>query len=741
MVQPTRLCCRAQKMFIAFFLGALLPLVVSWLAYASVAQENYALEFTSTHSILLPTNTLNGTTPLTLEVYATIESIGIVSSYGGDENQNGQAMAYYRQVGDSTWLEAHRLTVDYTARQWRGSLVYLTPDTQYEIKVEYEDVDGVSGAAPSTFVRTRPDYPSVGDGGVIWTVPTQGSLQSILNNAKPGDTIQLLSGVYRDKIALSASHSGKPSKYITIEPAPGATVIFDGSDPSVNNKGADNWIFYENSAKGSIYYTDISSWADLACADNTMLPNYVGESNGQHGVRYLLFDSGNQDWTTDFLAAPAGKAYYVCDSSGPGPIGRLYVVTYSGNDPDNNTMYIGRKDQAFYLLGTDYIRIQGLQFRYYSLSAINLTDDGISGADHNIISDNTFYGIGEWPIRLAGTPDADFVSDNLIQNNVFLQYGYRDSHWQWEVYYLQARGDVTGISLSNAGRGNVVRYNQFYNGHDAINVNNGTDDVDVYNNSISQCMDNGIEVDGNPGQNIRIWNNTISDCFASFSLQNWSGNSQGPVYIFRNVVTGGDDPLGRKDDIGGNKGYDSTQAFKVGSHSSHRGQVFIYHNTISVTRSILGQGHNLNTAGGDYFADAVSRNNIWHVTGYAIDFSTLTSVVNHDFDCDNLHDLSPFAQILIVWRPDGGPDGTGRYKDLQSFQVHTGQELNGISDNRTIFDADMKLLAGSKDIDAGCVITGFNDRGPQTFVGTAPDIGAFEFQEEAKTVYLPIIVK
>lgn len=688
------------------------------------------------HAVFLPVVyreiSENGTQPLALIAHSTIESMGVVSPYLRDKNLNNVATAYYRPVGSTTWAQVHPMSADRSSQQWRVSLFYLSPNTEYQIEVRYQDPDGVSKTVVSTQVKTRPDYPNVGSTGTIRTVPTDGTLQNVLDSARPGDTIQLLSGVYPGNVSLSASQSGRPGQYITIEPASGATVIFDGSDTDVNGSG-DNWIFYGNSDNGAIYYTDLP-WGSTVCGDSTLLPNYVGELVGQKGVRYLLFDSGTQSWDSDFLPAPVGKAYYVCNSAGPGPIGRLYVVTYSGDDPDNHQMHLGRYQRAFLLNGASYIRIRGFEFRYYSLSGVQLKEQGTSSADHNIIEDNVFHGIGEAPVRLTGKPGADFVANNLVQNNVFYEHGYRDSRWQWEVEYHHGGAATTGVFLYQVGPGNVVRGNHFTSGHDAISVKEGTRDADIYDNTISECMDNGIEVDevgevdDDPIQNVRVWGNTIKYCYSSISLQNWEGTNEGPVYIFRNAIIGGDDPLGRTDDLGGTKGYNTSDAFKLGSDAPYIGQAFIYHNTVSIHRSTLGSGYGLNDSGGDYFAGAVSRNNIFNVTADPINLAKATTIISHDFDCDNLHDLDPSSNTMIRWGSTGGPSNDGRYKTLAQFQAHTGQELNGISNTGTLFDADLHLLPGSPDIDAGCVITGINDRGPYAYTGAAPDLGAFEYK-------------
>lgn len=662
------------------------------------------------------------TQPLALKLHATIESAGVVSPFLGDDNNNNHAVVYYRKSGTTSWQEGHAMDRDKDARVWRVSLVYLSPNTEYEVEVRYQDADGVSPDIVSGSVHTRPDYPAIGANGTITTVSPQDNLQAVLDQANAGDTIQLLGGVYHvGNIDLNSSHSGRSGRYITIEPAPSAHVIFDGSDTSVNS-GQDDWTFYQSSAQGDIYYTDLS-WGDTSCSPG-LQPGYVGELIGNQGTRYLLYDSGSNSWENDFVIAPAGKAYYVCNGSGPGPNKRLYVVTYSGTDPDDHEMHVARYGNAFGLQGAAYLRVRGIEFRYYSDTAIHLYSTSSSGADNNIIENNIFHGIGRRHITLTGRDGEDFVSDNLVQNNYIYEVGYRNSAWERYVEYQVARGGVNGIYLFNTGPGNVVRGNQIVSGHDGIAIKRGSGDVDLYNNTITECMDDALEVDNNPGHNIRIFNNWFTYCYTSISLQDWDADNPGPLYIFRNVMIGDNDPQGRRDHKGSDAGYDTYTIFKVGGDARTDGRTYLYHNTILMRTSPKGNG--IAGAGGNYFSGAVSRNNIWNVTGLVYSLKESTQVVDHDFDCDNLHDLYSNNAPFIKWTMSGGPNGDGVYRSFSEFRSFINQQAHGISDARTRFNGALELEEGSPDINAGCIIKGFNDRGPNIYAGTAPDMGAFE---------------
>lgn len=681
----------------------------------------------TSHTVFLPvvfsSPSQNQTALAGLQVYPTIEAMGIVSSFLNDINNNNKATIYYRPAGSTIWQQGPALSRDTLARQWRGSLVHLSPDRLYELEVRYEDGDGVTQPVVMANARTRPDKPVIGSNGVIRTVPTDGNLQTLVDKAQPGDTIRLLSGVYFESVTINAENSGTADHYITIEPTPGATVVFDGSEASSNGPG-DDWTFYQNSNKGNIYYIDLP-WGSLNTCGIDIIPGYVGELVNGKRVRYPIYDS-EDDWTNDFLAAPLGKAFYVCNNSGPGPLQRLYVVTMAGDDPDNHEMHLARQDRAIHLRGADYIRIRGLQFRHYSTSAIHLGFDTQSGADFNIIENNSFHGIGRRHIRVSSKEGQEWTTNNLIQNNQLSEDGFRDNGWEWASAYLKGRTGVNGILLEFTGPGNIIRGNSLKGGHDGISVNRGSDNVDVYNNIITECMDDGVQVDNNPGGNIRVWHNTFNYCYTGLSMQSWNNPDAGPVYIFRNVIKGGNDPQGRTDHLGGNQGYATDTAFKVGSDVTPTGTLYIYHNTISILQS-TNDGSGMRDSGGNYFANAVTRNNIWNVSGRVFYFNSAQAVQNHSFDCDNLHDLNPIDSKFVRWTSSGGPNGNGNYTTLATFQSQINQELKGISNISTIFNDNLELQIGSPDIDAGCIIIGFNDQGPYTYTGPAPDLGAFEF--------------
>jgi hypothetical protein len=643
-----------------------------------------------------------------LEMHATLESIGVVISSGDNDNQANNASIRYRQAGESVWLDGPEMIEDKSSDEWRVSLVHLTPNTQYEIQVVYSDQSGVPTRTVEGKISTRPNYPDIGPTRQVMHVPNDGDLQSVIAQAGPGDTIRIQPGIYYTNVLLTPNNSGELGRYLTIEAEPGSKVIIDGSDPGINDPNVDNWYSYTD----NIYFTDLD-WDEVGCSGST-LPGYVGEKRDGDGVRYLLY-FGPDDWNK-FLDSPPGSAYYDC-------AGRLFIKTYDEDDPDNHEIHVSRLRYGIELAGADYVRLRNLEIRYFGEYGIYLSDPG---ADNNVIEGNVVHGIGKYHMRIGDSVRLG-SADNLIQDNQFYELGYRDSGWTWNQQYDNAH--LVSIRLLDAGPGNVIRHNSFLNGTDAISIINHSHHTDIQENVISDCMDDGIEVDNEPGQNIRVWGNSINDCYSGISNQDWfSGtyDNSGPVYIFRNEIQGGNDPLDREDYNGDT--YSTAYAFKVGSDFDLAHHIFYYHNTIIIPDSDQ-NGNGIQDAGGRFFSGSTTRNNLFITSRYVFNLRGLSSIQNHDFDCDSLYsDRNVENEPFIQWSRNGGPDGDGSYQRLLDFQNWTGQEQNGIAGNGIVHRYDYRFKVGSHEIDNGCVITGFNDRGPWKYLGPSPDIGSFEWK-------------
>ena len=269
-------------------------------------------------------------------------------------------------------------------------------------------------------------------------------------------------------------------------------------------------------------------------------------------------------------------------------------------------------------------------------------------------------------------------------------------------------GEHRGIEVS--GVGHVIAYNRVSGYRDGIDVrpkmpNRG---IDIYANDVSECTDDGIELDYSQS-NCRVYRNRITNCHMGISFQPSFG---GPNYAIRNVM------------------YNvAFETYKL--HVSSPGKItsggVILHNTV------VRKGAPLRVWAGDTPAHYFTmRNNLYvfRDADRVIDMQLNVEKVDWDYDV--------FA---------GGPTGLFAkfyrtpYQTRAAFTQGTGQEAHAtVTRNTKSFFAsglrppadadkqypvalnDPRLAPGSGAIDRGVRLPNINDG----FKGKAPDAGALE---------------
>jgi hypothetical protein len=247
--------------------------------------------------------------------------------------------------------------------------------------------------------------------------------------------------------------------------------------------------------------------------------------------------------------------------------------------------------------------------------------------------------------------------------------------------------------------------------------------LDVYDNIIYDCKDDGIECDGHM-VNGRIFRNRIGKCENAFSAAPFY---PGPLFVFRNYAHG----------------------FHQGCFKQNTGvegitrNVLIYHNTFMEktrgTTAHCGDEHCLYRGEPALQQDFVYKNNIFYARG---------RVYNGDmYTPDNYHKNDVFDYNLMFsprqtdktyaykWVCSYGDAlNNTRYATFSAFRAAVKQEKNGKWGDPKLVTTplkgypkdskllDLKLQAGSPAIDAGVPIPGINDG----YSGKAPDIGAWE---------------
>ena len=331
---------------------------------------------------------------------------------------------------------------------------------------------------------------------------------------------------------------------------------------------------------------------------------------------------------------------------------------------------------------------------------------------HDVIFENLTFQNARWGIAVNG--GANLVLRRCVIRDV--DYGFvatRNADAQQHI--LIADNVISGRStwprnkgiedrrgVQIAGTGNVVCYNRVSRFGDAIDTFSTYPcaAIDFYGNEISECTDDGIEMDYSQ-HNTRCFDNRLTNVFQGISVQPVHG---GPVYVFRNAIY----------NIG-------METFKMHNHPS--GAVF-YHNTS------VKAGMPLLLATSDSVSNCVYRNNLFLGTTANYAYESTARMQACDFDFDG---FGGRWKLFLKWNGiryttlEDAAERAPVYRHALHVNTDTAFQ-SGIKPPDTVkrqFGTetnDLRLSANCEAVDAGVLLPNVND-GHQ---GSAPDLGAYE---------------
>ena len=186
----------------------------------------------------------SGATPGAMRTYSTISSIGIEWDIAGDTDHDATAAVEFRVSGTTAWRPALPLVrVDYNgSNMLAGSILFLSPNAAYEIRLTLADPDG--GASTQTVtVTTRPVPVMPLSGRTFHVVPGPGGGNGSSANpfkgipaaevvAQPGDIFLVHAGSYGGRITFT--RPGTATAYIVWKSAGDGEAMFAGIDVSAS---------------------------------------------------------------------------------------------------------------------------------------------------------------------------------------------------------------------------------------------------------------------------------------------------------------------------------------------------------------------------------------------------------------------------------------------------------------------------------------------------------------------------
>ncbi len=185
---------------------------------------------------------------LRLELTPTIHCLGM--RIKGVPDEIAGAKVQFRKQGEAAWREALPLAVclgnkfadtgegEETQAAWsdaapiirrlHGSIFWLEPETAYEVQATLADGAGAAKGTLSGKATTLPDKVAYGKGRTL-RVGADAQFRTIadgLKAAKPGDTVLVAPGVYKESV--SQFPSGEPGSPIALRAEKGAVLDGDG---------------------------------------------------------------------------------------------------------------------------------------------------------------------------------------------------------------------------------------------------------------------------------------------------------------------------------------------------------------------------------------------------------------------------------------------------------------------------------------------------------------------------------
>lgn len=291
--------------------------------------------------------------------------------------------------------------------------------------------------------------------------------------------------------------------------------------------------------------------------------------------------------------------------------------------------------------------------------------------------------------------DKDSVRDWFIADNLF----------EGPSVWPRSKGieNVRGIQIT--GEGHVICYNRIRGWGDGMDTypSPRCADIDFHNNEVSECTDDGTELDYSE-RNVRSFFNRFTNCFQGISVQPVFG---GPVLAFRNSL------------------YNiAREPFKM--HNTPSGAIF-FHNTC------VKRGMPIFVSTPEQVRHGLMRNNLFIGTAADYAFEMMPPTEACDFDYDGFGG-GPWKMFLKWNEVRYATLAQAREKapvyhhavEVDPMAAFASGALAPADENQMQPAQDLRLKAGSAAIDAGEVLPGINDG----FAGKAPDLGAYEMGTE-----------
>jgi len=363
------------------------------------------------------------------------------------------------------------------------------------------------------------------------------TVQAGINMAKPGDTVLVKAGMYRER--LTFPRDGEAGKPITLageaDWKPEPRVILNGRPVNV--------LVHTVIDGGTI----VTGWERVAGAGNVHRLAYTGPQpyNLTWNNKYILRIRDEfmaPDGMTILREGPAGwdtfegalyRSWDGVEAMWGTQNGYLYLgFGDSAIDPAKQeittTPGSGEGGAAITIDGRKFIIVRGLTVRngYNPVLVRNKSSDCV-------IENNTLIG-GHECVMITGGSSRIVVRKNEMTLGYVHELAPDDPrhYFIWAAFKETSDWDRVGVEVEDVGSDNEVAENHIYENFDGVENQRAGVRLTVRNNLIEKMADDGLEPDGEETE-ARWHDNTVRECGQAFRHKGIIG--PGPMYIYRNV--------------------------------------------------------------------------------------------------------------------------------------------------------------------------------------------------------------
>lgn len=372
-----------------------------------------------------------------------------------------------------------------------------------------------------------------------------------LTKLKPGDTLVLCGGIYRETVVVAAV--GGPDKPITLRSYPGELVIMDGGLADFFDDPAEAWEPFEGGAPGE--YRSKKAYPELGQEAHPRryvyaMGNFADSMVPLHGYRNLI----DLRWPDMYRAHDHGMSTSAGMYCGPGvwydaqPIGdstygtkkihirlahtefpALVENNYKGEtDPRKLPLVIAGPNPVLHLQGAKHFRVQDLVFRGSRAATVN-----IEGGEDIELDGVVIYG-GAPALALKATQRLRLLNSAL--RGVSAPWSSRGS----EKYRGVSTYLVTTGKADEASDDIEMGWCEFTDCHDGLLLL-GIKTLRMHHSLVHNFNDDGLEFGPKrAGRKLLVHSSRVARCLLLLTLhgsRNEEPSETGSgVYVFRNVI-------------------------------------------------------------------------------------------------------------------------------------------------------------------------------------------------------------